>query len=282
MKDVTQAEARELLKEVGSERKLAMKLGINRHAVKRLLKGEPVKVNGGGRSILGAENLPAKKIAQELSLQGCAVTETSLMLPKGFTIDQAAIIVNRLVNASYALPWWIGDCLAQTEVRHGEMYTQLIPEANRAKQTLMNYHWVAGKVEISRRREVLSWQHHVEVAKLEPKEQEKWLKIAADKELSVRELRFSIGLGKVVTGKELDEMSGKGSGLKEPTFEKITHLFERWHKKEFPNNGADLERLTADKLAVFAEELKPILDFAEAIKARLGQGKTVDVKTEAA
>ena len=32
--------------------------------------------------------------------------------------------------------------------------------------TLMNYGYVAGRVETSRRREVLSWSHHYEIAKL--------------------------------------------------------------------------------------------------------------------
>ena len=44
----------------------------------------------------------------------------------------------------------------------------------------MNASWVAGQIETSRRREVLSWGHHAEVAALPPAQQEKLLNEAEE------------------------------------------------------------------------------------------------------
>jgi hypothetical protein len=43
---------------------------------------------------------------------------------------------------------------------------------------LCNYAWVARKVELERRHETLSFQHHAEVSFLALKEQDKWLDLA--------------------------------------------------------------------------------------------------------
>ena len=44
-----------------------------------------------------------------------------------------------------------------------------------AYQTVADAAWVAGKIELSRRRESLGWSHHKEVAALEAPDQDRWL-----------------------------------------------------------------------------------------------------------
>jgi hypothetical protein len=46
-------------------------------------------------------------------------------------------------------------------------------------QTCRNLAWVAGEVELSRRRDNLSFSHHAEIADLPPAKQDKWLARAA-------------------------------------------------------------------------------------------------------
>lgn len=54
----------------------------------------------------------------------------------------------------------------------GEKYAQAIDVTGYEYGTLQNFGWVAGRIETSRRRDVLSWSHHAEVAALEPSEQD--------------------------------------------------------------------------------------------------------------
>ena len=56
-------------------------------------------------------------------------------------------------------------------------------------QTLRNYAWVARRFPPARRRELLSFQHHAEVASLETDEQDGWLDLAETGRWSRNELR---------------------------------------------------------------------------------------------
>jgi hypothetical protein len=52
------------------------------------------------------------------------------------------------------------------------MYSQALDATEMEYGTLANAKWVSGQFEFSRRRENLSWSHHLEVAKLGPDEQD--------------------------------------------------------------------------------------------------------------
>ena len=56
----------------------------------------------------------------------------------------------------------------------------------------MHYAWVAGRVEICTRVQILSWAHHREVAPLTSAKQKDWLAKAVANGWSVRELRAAI------------------------------------------------------------------------------------------
>jgi hypothetical protein len=88
--------------------------------------------------------------------------------------------------------WWLGDWLRYGNVRYGERYARAARITGYDTQTLMNMVYVASRIDLSRRRESLSWSHHAEVAPLEPAEQEQWLRTADVDHLSVRDLREAI------------------------------------------------------------------------------------------
>src|SRR5262249_54303125 len=94
-------------------------------------------------------------------------------------------------KAEQGLMWWIGDWWAFGEHRYGERTKQLADTKDREYklQTLMDAGWVSRQIETSRRREVLSWSHHKEVAALEPAEQDALLAEAVDKGWSRRDIR---------------------------------------------------------------------------------------------
>jgi hypothetical protein len=98
-----------------------------------------------------------------------------------------------------AAGWWIGDWLRYGNVKFGERYSRASRITGYDVQTLMNMVYVASRVEISQRRENLSWSHHAEVAALPPDERDGWLNVALEERLSVRCLREEIRRARRVT-----------------------------------------------------------------------------------
>jgi hypothetical protein len=88
--------------------------------------------------------------------------------------------------------WGIGDWLRYGNVKFGERYARAARITKYDVQTLMNMVYVAGRFEISRRRENLSWSHHETVACLAPAEQDLWLDRASGEKLSISDLRQEI------------------------------------------------------------------------------------------
>jgi 16S rRNA G966 N2-methylase RsmD len=88
--------------------------------------------------------------------------------------------------------WWIGDWWRYGDHEYGDRAAQALDQDTFSYQTFMDAGWVSGRVETSRRREVLSWSHHREVAALEPAEQDEWLDRAESEGWSRNELRREI------------------------------------------------------------------------------------------
>ena len=117
---------------------------------------------------------------------------TALILEEGLTIEQWMAAGESLKVLESAVPWWVGDWLRYGEEKFGEMYSQALREVDRSKQTMMNWAWVAGKFDPSRRRENLSFSHHAEVAGLEEDQQDEWLDRAEQEDWSKTRLREEI------------------------------------------------------------------------------------------
>lgn len=117
-------------------------------------------------------------------IPGCEFKPTSLTLPDRLSYDHWERIGRQLQLAELAVQWWIGDWLNYGESRYGEKYAQALEETGKAKKTLMNYAYVAKAIETSRRRDVVDFSTHAEVASLKPDEQEKLLAKAAKEKLS--------------------------------------------------------------------------------------------------
>jgi hypothetical protein len=97
-----------------------------------------------------------------------SMTRTSMKLPKDLSSDQWTEIGRKLVATTQSMQWWWGDWWAYGEHRYGER--QAIVEtddwAGPSFQSLADMAWVCRQVKTSRRREVLSFSHHREVAGL--------------------------------------------------------------------------------------------------------------------
>lgn len=134
-------------------------------------------------------------------------SRTGVVVDEGVSFDAWKDQVMKLSVTNQGLQFWIGDLLLFGEQRFGEKYEQAQNDFGLAYQTLANMKWVSAKVPLSLRREELTWNHHVAVAKLDPKEQERWLKLAIREKLTATELKAKVQLATQRTASADDEDS---------------------------------------------------------------------------
>lgn len=123
-----------------------------------------------------------------------AITGSSLSLPEGLSYDQWLSVGRKLMLADKAVQWAIGDWWVYGDHRYGERAAAAIdPDTGENRlQRYMDYGFVARAIETSRRREVLSWSAHREVAALEPKIQDAILDRAVENGWGSREVRAAV------------------------------------------------------------------------------------------
>jgi adenine-specific DNA-methyltransferase len=92
-------------------------------------------------------------------------------------------------KADGAVRFWRGDLIRYAEGAYGEMYTQFINDTKKDYITLRHDKSVADNIELCRRRHNLSFDHHQEVAYLEPDEQDKLLDFADTSDIKSKEFR---------------------------------------------------------------------------------------------
>lgn len=158
--------------------------------------GEMIKIEGDIPAMLGPSGL-------------------SLNLPDALSIEQWEGVGRRLFaemrhaeDRTTQVNWWIGDWWAygsgtgaDGRPRYGAR-ARAVAEGifGVAFQTCMNLGSVARKVEASRRREVLPFSHHAEVASLDAPDADALLEKAEGEHLSVRDLRKEVLRHRIATG----------------------------------------------------------------------------------
>jgi hypothetical protein len=123
---------------------------------------------------------------------GVHITKNGLTFNRDLSLEEWSNFGKKLKTIEGALQWWIGDWLNYGEKNYGEKYTEAMRVLDYEEKSLRNMSSVAKKIEMSRRRDNLSWSHHAEVAALDPKEQTKLLDLAEKEEVSVKELRAAV------------------------------------------------------------------------------------------
>jgi len=124
-----------------------------------------------------------------LELPKCKVSKTGLVFDESLTYDEWELIGKQLQNIHKSIAWFIGDWLNFGEIKWGEMYAQAIEETGLDYDTLVIYKFVANRIQLPRRRGNLSFSIHREVAPLEPKEQDKFLDLAEQNNLTRNDVR---------------------------------------------------------------------------------------------
>ncbi|MFA1538086.1 LmbU family transcriptional regulator [Actinomadura monticuli] len=128
---------------------------------------------------------PARPVVNRSAL----TRRTSLSIQGAISIETWKQIGEQIFRISDSSAWWLGDWLVYGQNRYPERYKRAIDETSLDYQTLRNYAWVARRFVASRRRDELSFQHHMEVASLSPDEQDQWLDRARAQRWSRNELR---------------------------------------------------------------------------------------------
>lgn len=133
--------------------------------------------------------------------------KNSLILSDDITLSEWKELGQGLKQIEGCVQFWIGDWARFGEKKgftgkytDSKVYDELEEITGLDHGTLKNYKSVSERVESSLRNDDLSFNHHVEVAKLEPEKQVEFLNKASEEKLSVRELREEI---KKDTRKEL-------------------------------------------------------------------------------
>ena len=119
-------------------------------------------------------------------------TSTGLILVKQPPQEAWQEIGRRLKIMGESNNWHIGDWLNYGEKVYGKTYLDAAKKLNFAVKSLQNIASVARNVKSTLRKEELTWNHHAQVAKFVPDEQRKYLNMAVEKNLSVRELKNEI------------------------------------------------------------------------------------------
>jgi hypothetical protein len=120
------------------------------------------------------------------------IGRTSLTLDQSLALSDwlgIGLYVWRAVDSS---AWWLGDWLVYGRDRYPDRYKEAISSTALDYQTLRNYAWVSGRIEIARRHGSLSFQHHAEVASLTSTEQDDWLAKAEVNRWSRNRLRVEM------------------------------------------------------------------------------------------
>lgn len=137
-------------------------------------------------------------MAAELILPGKR-SRVGLELPKRLGLDDWLECGRVLVQIEGAVQWWLGDWWVFGELKFGER-VQVAEDLDLNYQTLRNYGSIARAIQLSRRRDNLSFSIHAEVAGLKThKAQDYWLDRAAKgtdgKPWSCNQLRAAIKQG---------------------------------------------------------------------------------------
>lgn len=122
----------------------------------------------------------------------CELNKTSLSFKREVTKEEWAKVFTGLKTIEGCVQFWIGDCLKYREQQTWGKTFKGLENSGYEEKTLENFKYVSDNLDCSLRKEQLGFNHHLAVAPLEPKQQEKYLDKAVENKWSVKELREAI------------------------------------------------------------------------------------------
>jgi len=120
------------------------------------------------------------------------LTGVGLRIPENLAFEDWEQAGRRLSGILDSSAWWLGDWLVFGKRNYSDRYQRAIRAVGLQYQTLRNYAWVARRFEFDRRRSLLTFQHHAEVASLAVDVQDRLLDRAEQCSWSTKQLRKAI------------------------------------------------------------------------------------------
>jgi hypothetical protein len=189
------------------------------------------------------------------------ITPTGLQFHQNLSFEEWNDLGQKLAPIGKSIGFIIGDWINYGETAYGEKYEEALAKTGLAYQTLMNFAYVARKVEISLRKENLDWYQHATVAKLKTDEEKRhWLDMAEQHDLSVRRLRKSINFGRLATE---DEVQGDPADRGYVTYLALLNRLRRWWKREI--GKAPVEDWDEERRAALKRDFRLVLEIYEAL-----------------
>lgn len=212
-----------------------------------------------------------------LTLPDCpkfTVSRTGLAVHTELSFEEWAALAPRLNEASRCVAFLIGDWLIYGEAHFAKpgkqparrvdsaAYERAMAATGLDRSTLITYAYVARRVPSSLRNEDLSWEHHKAVAKLEARDQTRWLKTAltGDKSgvVSTRRLRKSITAGRLLSLADMRIAPGERGRPNHIPF--VNRLCAWW---ETLQQDRWLTRATPAQRAALKRDLLPLMQIYE-------------------
>ncbi len=180
-----------------------------------------------------------------------------------------------LKQSNQAVHFWIGDWLNFGEHTYGEKYAQEIDETGYSYATLSQDKWVANRIASCRRLQSVPFSHHVEVADLEPDDQEKFLTQASEENLPlaqfrkiVRHYKLSLYLPEM-TEEQIDQIMEKDR----PDMSRVQPIVEIAITLQEILKKINLEEIDQDSRDYLLSELRKVLGRVGEIIIRYGRQK---------
>lgn len=206
---------------------------------------EKVAVGGWTSGDDESERLPASGAPRG---ERVLVTRVGLHCPRQLAFGEWERAGRKLARVVDSSAWCLGDWLLYGQTHYVDRYRRAIDATGLDYGTLRNYASVARRIPLSRRRDALTFQHHVEVAALPGDEQEIWLDKAEKRGWSRNQLRHRLSLSR---GK------GKRSGRSHTSVRRLSFqadLVDRW-REAAERSGRDMEDWIIATLDSAVEEI---------------------------
>jgi hypothetical protein len=130
--------------------------------------------------------------------RGSVASRNRLTLSDALSFDEWCAIGARITGIADASAWWLGDWLFYGQWQYGKKYIKAVEITGYDEGTLRNYSSVAGRFDLSRRRDKLSFGHHQVVVSLPLNDADRFLAQAEKGSWSIRRLRDEIKATKAV------------------------------------------------------------------------------------
>lgn len=153
----------------------------------------------------------ALRTAPRTSPGAAALTRrTGLSLPPDFPLTEWKRLGKHLYLITDSSSWWLGDWLVFGQDAYPGRYRQAMEETRLDYKTLRNYAWIARRFPAAERHPEVSFQHHAEVASLDPSKRAMWLERAAQEGWSRNALRQHLRQAALAGSADVtDEHKGK-------------------------------------------------------------------------